>query len=446
MISESMYSGSPNDPAIDSRVVSDAVDLRHALHRIPEPSCGETETAALLKRFLRERTRCAILEDRGTTSFCAVLDTERPGPVIAFRADMDGVPVRETTELPYRSGNDGYSHACGHDGHAAILAGFAAISSTPGMRAARPRVAAACSGRLLFLFQKGEETGAGAREIVERNLFGIRDVDRIFGLHNLPGFPLGRILTRDGIFACASQGLEISLFGSPSHAAYPEFGRNPIKALVDLVSYISSTFPGPGKNDTGIAGAGNADTSGAADRRASSTMDTLAGSGFATIVGLNAGAAGVPAFGTAAAEGSLQCTLRGESEAAVLEMRRAIVDYAERRARGSGLRTEWRVAEPFPETVNHPSCVAAVREAVGRVSLQGHFPPAMEPPVAELPAPMRWSEDFGHYSRVIPGAFFGLGAGEGHPALHTSGYDFPDSLIPTGIRIFAAIAERLLAQ
>jgi len=274
-------------------------------------------------------------------------------------------------------------------------------------------------GRVLFLFQKGEETGEGAREIMEKDHFGIGKADRIFGLHNLPGYPHGEVLVRDGVFAYASEGLVIDLSGTPSHAAYPESGKNPAPVLADLVQFVSALSFAPADRPCGRDGG-----PGRNHRRAGEYPSRR---GFATIVGMTAGR---EAFGTAAADGRLMCTLRGEDSETVREMEEAITGLARSRAAQAGIKCSWKIVEPFPETRNDPVCVAAVRAAAAAAGL----------PVSDLAEPMRWSEDFGHYTALLPGAFFGLGAGTEQPQLHTSEYDFPDSLIPIGIRVFSALA------
>jgi metal-dependent amidase/aminoacylase/carboxypeptidase family protein len=281
---------------------------------------------------------------------------------------------------------------------------------------------------------------------MEKDHFGIGKADRIYGLHNLPGYPHGEILGRDGVFAYASEGLVIDLLGTPSHAAYPESGKNPAPVLADLVQFISAFSLTPADRDSGEGNRAGSWTDGpggnldpwrvgglrcGAGRNHRRAGEYPSRRGFATIVGMTAGR---EAFGTAAADGRLMCTLRGEDAETVREMEEAITGLARRRAAQAGIKCSWKIVEPFPETRNDPDCVAAVRAAAAAAGL----------PVSDLAEPMRWSEDFGHYTANIPGAFFGLGAGTEQPQLHTSEYDFPDSLIPIGIRVFSAIAGGLL--
>ena len=197
---------------IDKELMTNIYDLRRRLHSIPEASMHEMQTKAVLMSFLRENTDLEIV-DRGMW-FYAVLkssddrigDEERPP--IAFRADMDAV-----------CGQDGKpGHYCGHDGHSSILCGTAVWLSHAMEKCGNTH------RDVYFIFQPGEEIGAGAR--LCRDLIIEKNIGEIYGLHNIPGYPRNHVLTIDGTFACASTGLEIHMTGTASHAAYPEAGKN----------------------------------------------------------------------------------------------------------------------------------------------------------------------------------------------------------------------------
>ena len=185
--------------------------LRRALHQCPEPSGEEVRTKALLMDFLRARTGLE-LHPCGEGFYAARREPEGTRPPVALRADYDALALPD----------GGAAHLCGHDGHAAALCG--AALSLEGETLGRD---------VFFLFQPAEETGAGASGCLE--LLDRERVAEIYGAHNLPGYPLGQVLTRPGTFACASRGVTLALEGRPAHAAYPEDGLSPAEAVGRLL-------------------------------------------------------------------------------------------------------------------------------------------------------------------------------------------------------------------
>ena len=354
------------------------VALRCRLHEAPELSGREARTRALLAEFLRRNTTLDVREGEGW-----LLATHREGenlPTLAFRADMDAIP----------DGCGGARHGCGHDGHSAILCALALA------------VEGRTLGRnLAFLFQPAEETGEGAKRICDR-WPGLDDVDRVYGLHNIPGHPLGTVLVRRGCFACASCGLVVRLTGRPAHAAYPGDGANPCALLSRLVLGL------PGMIDDILAG-----------------DDRLL---MHTVVGLRAGGEN---FGLSAAEGQLCLTLRGHRQADIDALIDRVRAETEAGCRAEGLDCAFELRDVFPDTTNGDG---AFDEAVARFRAAGL-------PVKPLDEPMRWSEDFGWYLRRRPGMFFGVGIGEDYPGLHTDAYAFDDAVIPHALRALLALAE-----
>lgn len=343
--------------------------LRRALHGCPEQSGQENRTRAMLVEFLTERTGLE-LHPCGAGFYAAHREPEGGKPSIALRADYDALA------LP----GGGAAHLCGHDGHAAALCGTAL--SVEGESLGRD---------VFFLFQPAEETGAGAMGCLE--LFEKERVERIYGAHNLPGFPLGQVFTRPGTFACASRGLTLLFLGKPTHAAYPEHGVSPAQGVGRLLCAL------PGLADPARYG----------------------GMTLCTVVGAEMGER---AFGTAAARAEVWLTLRAERDEDLEKLFGEILRLAGALAEEYGLAFDHRVQDVFPATVNHPECAREVLDRCGG---------------RELDVPMRWSEDFGHYLRRCPGAFFGIGAGEGCPPLHTECYAYPDALLEPAVAAFRAI-------
>jgi len=277
-------------------------------------------------------------------------------------------------------------HGCGHDGHSAILAGL-------GMMIRGKQL----GKNILLLFQSAEETGAGALPLVE----AIQDreqVAAVFGFHNIPKYPLGQVLLHKGCFAPASRGLMISLKGQQSHAAYPELGKNPVPILGKLAAQLDMLVRGI-------------------------KADGLL---MATIVGINAGGQN---FGISAGECELCLTLRAHHAADIDLLEDSIRTFLAEEADGFAVRFEHK--DVFPDTQNDDG----VMEKCTRIFEKSGILPAM------LPESMRWSEDFGHFSKAFPSMYFGLGIGEEHAALHTEGYEFDDALLKPAINVLYTLAS-----
>ncbi|MGM9619761.1 MAG: amidohydrolase [Oscillospiraceae bacterium] len=272
------------------------------------------------------------------------------------------------------------AHLCGHDGHAAALCGVAMLLDA--MRVGR---------NVFLLFQPAEETGRGAETCVQ--LFDREQVGEIYGAHNLPGYPLGQVYTRPGTFACASRGLAVTLEGFSAHAAYPEEGRSPAGALGELLCRLSAFAQGQ-----------------------SPDPDT-----FCTIIGARLGE---EAFGTTPARAELWLTLRAQKDGALMALQRQVEQLVAEAAQAHGLSCAVEIRDPFPATVNDPDCAEKICAACAGALLR---------------QPMRWSEDFGHYLNRCRGAFFGIGAGDAQPPLHSSLYSYPDALLEPTIRAFCQL-------
>ncbi len=343
--------------------------LRRALHGCPERSGQEERTRAMLMEFLSEHTTLE-LRPCGAGFYAAHREEGGPKPPVALRADYDALA------LP----GGGAAHLCGHDGHAAALCG--AALSVEGERLGR-------NG--FFLFQPAEETGAGAAGCLE--LFDKERVEEIYGAHNLPGVPLGQVVTRPGTFACASQGITLSFQGRPTHAAYPEHGLSPAQGVGQLLCAL------PELTDPAQYG----------------------GMTLCTVIGVEMGSR---SFGAAAAQAQVRLTLRGERDQDLERLWAELLRLAGSLAEEYGLGFDYQTQDIFPATVNDPVCARRVLERCGGKTL------------AE---PMRWSEDFGRYLRRCPGAFFGIGAGEDCPPLHTRDYQYPDALLEPAVAAFRSL-------
>ncbi len=371
---------------MDQERFNKAVELRHELHAHPELSEQEVWTKERLKRYIRENSVLEVC-DMGPY-FYAVYHSqaEQKRPAIALRADFDALPMEDEIDKPYRSQCPGVGHKCGHDGHSATLSAFAS------------ELADLAPDRDVYLiFQHAEENGAGAvvcQEVIKQH----PDIGEVYGMHNQTEEDLGLILTRSGTINCASKGMSIRMTGTPTHASLPEKGRNPVFALANVVRAIPE-IADPA-NATGLL--------------------------LCTVVQLDVGDY---AFGMAASDGVLRCTIRAEREEEMDELQRQLEALSRAEAERYGLTVTFTYEDVFPENRNHPENAEKVLQAARELGLATKV----------LADPYKGSEDFGYYTKLVPGAFFFIGNGADSPSFHTSAYDFNDEVISYGVAMFSKL-------
>lgn len=366
------------------------VNLRRELHRNPELSNEEKNTAARVAAFMKPLRPDQSIYNLGGTGVAFVFHGIRPGPTVLLRSELDALPIQEANTFTHRSNRSGVAHLCGHDGHMTVLAQVALTLSEK-----RPP-----RGSVVLLYQPAEETGAGAAQVLADPRFAGLQPDYTFALHNLPGYPIGQVVVRKGTMTCASRGVEIRLIGTPAHAAHPESGVSPASAMCDLIADLQAL-------------GGNANT------------DELA---FATVVGARLGAR---AFGTAPQKAEIWTTVRSETNQTMEDLILKIESQVEARAGQHNLKFRIDYADVFPATANSDVTVDLIARAVSN------------PPICYPEHPFRWSEDFGHFTEQVSGALFGLGAGVHHAQLHDESYDFPEELVPIGAEVFMKILRQV---
>lgn len=372
----------------------DLVDLRHRLHRRPEISGEEGETAATIVEFLKPTQPDRIVTQLGGHGVAAIYEGAEPGPTVMIRAELDALPIEELSTSDHRSEIPGKGHLCGHDGHMTILAGLArGLQRNPPKR-----------GRAILLFQPAEETGAGAAAVIADPKFDEIVPDYAFSLHNRPGIPVGHTRISEGAANCASRGLKIVLNGETTHASTPEHGRSPAPAIARLIPELTVLGPG-GALDANFA------------------LATVTHAGI-----------GEPAFGIAPGRGELWVTLRTVNDAqmgALCEKAEALVREV---AQAGGLEAELSYHDIFHHCENEPEAVAMLRRAMDEEKVP-HGPTK----------PSRGSEDFGLFGGKSKSAMFLLGSGE-TANLHNPDFDFPDDAIDTGARVFMRALRNLLGE
>ncbi|MFO8070567.1 MAG: amidohydrolase [Polyangia bacterium] len=375
----------------------DLVEFRKALHRHPELSRHEGETAGTIADALGRVGARRVIRGLGGHGVAAVLEGDEPGPTVLLRADLDALPIEEVNDFEHRSEVDGVAHKCGHDGHMTILVGTAQRLLN---RLDRLR------GRVVLLFQPAEEIAHGAKAVVEDPAFERIAPDYVFGLHNLPGFAAGDVVLRKGEFASASQGLIARLRGRTSHAGEPHHGRTPMHAMTALMHALAD-IP--------------------------SLSTPLERAALVTVIHARLGEI---AFGTTPGYAEVMATFRSHRNEEMEQMVRRAESLVEGLARTHELESSTEWVEIFPAVRNTDECVDVVERAARRAGAEIVWPEF----------PFSWTEDFSYFLLRHQGAFFGLGAGLDQPQLHSPDYDFPDRVIPRGVEMMTGIVEELLQK
>lgn len=368
--------------------------FRRELHRYPELSGEEVETARKVTVALKAMSPTRILTGLGGHGVAAVFDSGKDGPTVLFRAELDALPIEERNDIEWSSQTSGKSHVCGHDGHMTMLLALGRMIS-------RQPVA---NGRVILMFQPAEEDGSGAKAVVADPAYQEIQADWAFAIHTEPGRPFGYVSTCVGLINCASLGLKIKLNGKTAHAADPGDGISPAHAIAELIPALDALGRGGSLND---------------DFQ------------LVTITHVNIGE---PSFGIAPGDGVILATLRtacdeglGHLEAMARALAVTIADKYE-------LNANFEVHDNFAASINDPEAYVVATTAMD----------ALKVAYGDAGVPMRASEDFGVFGWNAKAAMLCLGPGEDHASLHNPDYDFPDDLIPIGSAIFERIARDLL--
>lgn len=373
--------------------MADLICLRHEIHQNPELGYQEHGTAKRVVAALDGIEGLDIRTGVAETGVVVTLGADRPGPMVALRADMDALAIQETSGLPYASATDGKMHACGHDGHTTCLVGAVRVLS-----AIRDELA----GPVRFVFQPAEEGGGGGGRMCDE---GVLDgVKAIFGLHGWPYLPQGELGVRSGPFLASSDRFRIVVDGQGAHAAFPHQGVDPIPIAAQIVLGLQT-----------IAS------------RQTDPLDAV----VVTVAQIHGGTADniIPA----------QIELRGTLRSLQAGTRRSAMDQIERIATqiaaAHQARAQVTITEGTPVLANDRIAAGFGQQVASTASLT---PVDIDPVMG--------GEDFAFYAERIPAAFFALGVRppdrDSYPALHQPDYDFPDAAIATGVAMHVQLARR----
>jgi amidohydrolase len=377
------------------------VDLRRDLHAHPETCYEELRTSDVIARTL-SGWGIPVHRGLGGTGVVGTIKSGTSTRALGLRADMDALPITERNTFSHASRHAGKMHACGHDGHTAMLLATAKYLSQH----------REFDGTVHLIFQPAEEGGGGARAMIQDGLFDLFPMDAIFGVHNWPGLPVGKFAVRSGpLFASASE-FRVNILGKAAHAAMPHEGIDPLLIGCQIVQAFQAIIT---RNKRPVDGAVISVTMFHAGEAANVVPDT--------------------------------CEIRG----AVRTLTTETLDMIERRMRiiaestceAFEARCDWSFRRIYPPTVNHPKETEFVRRAIS-AWLDAQSVVDVDPTMA--------SEDFSFYLLEKPGCFFlagngggehrVAGHGEGPCILHNPSYDFNDELIPLGGAMWARLAEQ----
>ncbi|MEO0545488.1 MAG: M20 aminoacylase family protein [Pseudomonadota bacterium] len=371
-------------------------EWRQTIHQHPGLLYDVEETAAYVAEKLRAFGVDEIVEQVGRTGVVAVIKGRKSdsGRVVGMRADMDALPIVEKRDLPHKSKYEGKMHACGHDGHTAMLLGAAKyLAETRNF-----------DGTAVVIFQPAEEGGAGGKAMCDDGMMDKFGIQEVYGLHNMPGLPVGEFAIRQGPIMAGTDEFTIDVEGTGAHAAMPHKGTDPIIIATQMVQALQSIV--------------------------SRNVDPLM-SAVVTVTAIHAG----KAYNVIPQEAQFYGTIRTlDSEVRKLVHAR-MKTLIEGIAAAHDAKVKIHIKEGYPVTFNHADqtdfAADVAREVVGDARVN----------VDQLP--VMGGEDFSYMLEERPGAFIFMGNGD-TAGLHHEEYDFNDEAIPTGSSYWARIVERAM--
>lgn len=385
--------------SIWQQAINHAQQLRRQIHSQPELGWHEVETARLIREQLDLlRIPWEPCAEFGTLA--RLNPHSKNKPHIALRADMDALPIVERTQHAWVSQHEGFMHACGHDGHTATL-----LASAAWLKSVEDQLPAPVT----LLFQPAEEGGHGAKKMIEDG--ALNDIDEIYGWHNWPAMPFGKLICPDGIVMCGNGTFDITLTGQGGHASQPELCRDPVlaaSAVTMALQQIVSRHLSP-------------------QQAAVVSVSSIEAPSAATVIPDKAVLGG---------------SIRVPDQKTRDVINRLIVEISQQTAASYGVSCEVNIYPRYEATINHGLQAQNVREHW----LAEYGQAGME---TETLVPIMASEDFSYYLNEIPGAFALVGADDGpaHQSVcHSPFYDFNDQLIPLVTRLYARLVGAPLPE
>ncbi|MCA0941745.1 M20 family metallopeptidase [Salipiger pacificus] len=376
----------------DQDHIAEAIAWRHDLHRHPELGFEEHRTSEMIAGLL---TGWGWRVHRGLAGTGVVAQMGQGAPVIGLRADIDALPILEATGVAHASTIPGKMHACGHDGHTAMLLLAARKIAAEGVE----------QGTVTLIFQPAEESEGGARVMVEQGLFTQFPMDRVFGIHNWPGLAPGRFVARDDKMMAAFSVFDIEILGKGGHGAMPEQSDGVIAAAGRMAAALQEI-----------------------PARALSPLEP----GVVSVTQIHSGSAYNVCPDRAVLSGT--CRWFGAEAGDIIEDRLRRIATAEAAAQGCTADIDYQ--RRYPATINTAPEAALAREVAGEMGLD-----------TAMVGPSMASEDFAFMLNEVPGAYLWLGAArEGeNPGLHSAKFDFNDAVLPAGAEFWVRLARRATA-
>ncbi len=364
---------------------------RRYLHAHPELEFDCHKTAAFVVERLKEFGVDEIHEGIATSGVVAIINGQGDGPTVGLRADMDALPMDETSGVEYASEVEGMMHACGHDGHTTMLLGAAKYLAE----------ARKFSGRVALMFQPAEEEGGGGEVMVQEGVLDRFDVKEVYALHNVPGMPFGEFHTTPGPIMAAVDTFRVDIQGKGGHGAYPQDTVDPVVAAVAMVNAIQTIV------------SRNHDTR---QEAVVSVTQIHAGSVNNVIPDL----------------GMIEGTIRTFDKEVQDMIHRRLDEIVKGTAAAYGLSAELVLDIGYPATVNSERQTAFAADVAREV--------AGDAAVNAAQGMEMGAEDFSYMLEARPGSYLFLGAGEG-AGLHNPAFDFNDEIAPIGASFFAKLVE-----
>jgi amidohydrolase len=370
--------------SIVDNILNDLIEFRHALHKIPEIGLQEYETSNLIRKMLK-KNNLSSLPPYLETDVVGLINPEKTQKNVTLRADIDAIPQYELNDFSYKSTRKDMMHACGHDGHSAILLGTTIILE---------QIKKYLPGSVRYIFQPGEEGLRGAKSLLDKNLFSENKPDAVLGLHNYPTLPEGVFYGKSGTFSSSVTPFKINIIGKSTHSSMPEKGVDPIIVASKIVNEFN--------------------------RIANDPKDVL----FKTnlqVCKFYSGTAINVIPSNALLEGTARCYQTKQVDTIPLTIKNTVADFCNK----YNAEYEVTISPALHMIKNNKKLVELAKRNVIEMFGKKFW--------VDKKTPFKFSEDFSDYHKTFPGLYLCIGAGKNRANLHTQNYDFNDNIIKSAI-------------